>query len=549
MKELEFREFCEVANSIEEESSGNKITSIVANLLKKSDASAGICARFVQGKVFPKDSEKKLGMGPSLTYQAIAEASDKTSDEIEDMVAEKGDVGLVCENVSFSNSSKETLFEKNYSINEIFDKLDHLSDISGSGSQSEKVNVISSILSNSSSLEGKYLVRLILEEMRIGVGEGLVRDAISEAYSVDEDQVELALMAENDVEKIINIIIEEGEDGLKSVGIDVDKPIDPMLAKKGEVEEVIDDVSKNGFAFAEYKYDGARLQIHKDGDDVTLFTRNLENITESVPDVVESVKNNINLDKTIIDSEIVAYNEEEDEPLDFNEVLRRLRREENIEEYQDKVELKIKAFDIIMEGDNVLIDEKYTKRRNILESVCSEEIIGRKERVSSSKEVARLRSKAISSGNEGLIVKDPDSVYQPNNRGKNWMKIKPEAETLDCVVVGAEWGQGNRAGNFGSYILAVREENDLKTIGKVATGITEDMLDELTSRFKDLVINEKGQTVEFKPEIVFEVGYEEIQESPEYTSGYALRFPKFITLRETKDVEDSDSLSRVEDLI
>jgi DNA ligase-1 len=487
-------------------------------------------------------------MGPSLTYKALANST-KNSDkeDIDDLMANLGDIGLVCEELEFSSKNgQKTLVSKNFSVNDVYDKLEKLSNISGSGSQKKKVNIVESIIRSSSEVEVKYLVRLVLSEMRIGVGDGAVRDAVAKAYNVESDEVEIAMMAINDIEKVINVIQSGGEEALNDLGISTGNPIQPMKAKSGEIPTVIDDVGKKGVAYAEYKYDGARLQIHKDGDEVSLFTRNLEEITDSVPDVVEIIKNNVHSDNVIIDSEVVAY--DEDEPMDFNQVLRRLRREEDIDEYSDKIELKIRAFDIINYEGRTLINDPYTKRRDLLEEICDNSVIGEQEKVTSAEEVTKVKSKAIQDGNEGLIVKKPDSVYKPNNRGKNWMKIKPDAETLDCVVVGGEWGEGNRAGNIGSFEVALRDGDDLKSIGKVATGITEDKLDKLTERFKDLIEREDGKDIKFTPEVVMEVGYEEIQESPDYSSGYSLRFPRFITIRETKPVSDADTVKRVRDI-
>ncbi|MHC1623498.1 MAG: ATP-dependent DNA ligase, partial [Candidatus Methanospirareceae archaeon] len=388
------------------------------------------------------------------------------------------------------------------------------------------------------------------EELRIGVGEGIVRDAIAQAFDVPKGEVERAYMLTNDL-GLVAATAKKGVEELKKLGITPGRPVKMMLAQVAKsMESAIDEMKE---AAVEWKYDGARVQIHKVNDEVTLFSRRLENVTKSLPDVVKAIEDAVAYKQVILEGEAIAIGED-GRPRPFQDILKRFRRKYDIEKMVKEIPLHLTLFDTLYVNGKSLIHKPLSERRRVLEKSLkkkSSEIKVTPQTVTNDvKVVEEIYKEALSAGHEGVMLKNPKSAYTPGKRGKNWLKIKRIAETLDLVVIGGMWGEGRRANLIGSYLLACRDPvtGNLLGIGRVGTGMTDEQLAELTGLFKDLIISEKGKDIELKPEIVFEVGYEEIQKSPNYESGYALRFPRLVSIREDKSVEDTDSIERVQEL-
>jgi DNA ligase-1 len=317
-----------------------------------------------------------------------------------------------------------------------------------------------------------------------------------------------------------------------------------MLAQAGTVTDAVEAWAS---VAVETKYDGARVQVHYDGDEVSLFSRNMEDVTDPLPEVVGFVEENLAV-PAILDGEVVAVDDAGD-PLPFQEVLRRFRRKHDVAKAREEVEVRLWAFDCLhADGEDLLgtpLVDRHDRLSEILGSgVSALTVTDEPERI------ADIEADALGAGHEGIMLKDPDSTYSPGRRGKEWLKRKPDVETLDCVVTGAEWGEGRRAEFLGTFELSVRAgPDDLETIGKVATGITDEELAELTDLLEPEIRTEDGKDVDIEPSVVFEVGYEEIQTSPTYSSGYALRFPRYLGVREDKDPESADTLERVRRLV
>ena len=299
----------------------------------------------------------------------------------------------------------------------------------------------------------------------------------------------------------------------------------------------------------EWKFDGARVQIHKDGNKVTIYSRRLENVTSSLPDIVRSVRASVKADIAILDGECVALGTD-NRPLPFQEILKRFRRKYDVTVTAIEIPLSLNLFDLLYINGESLIDTELIDRRKKLGEICDNSIVARQTITDNVAQIEDIYKEALAAGHEGVMLKNPKSLYTPGKRGKNWLKLKPIMDTLDLVVVGGEWGEGRRTSFFGSYLMACRDPdtNRLLTIGRVATGITDEKLGELTDIFKDIVILENGIHVEFEPKIVFEVAFEEIQKSQNYDSAYALRFPRLINVRSDKSVEDADTIEKVEQL-
>ncbi len=364
------------------------------------------------------------------------------------------------------------------------------------------------------------------------------------------NSVELAFDILNDMGEVAKIALEQGLSGLKKVKLEVGRPLKPMLAHRAEnVEDAFNAVGRP--AAIEYKYDGFRLQIHKKGKEIILYTRRLENVTKQFPDVVEAVREGVLADTVILDSEAVGIDKKTGKFLPFQKISRRIHRKYDIEEMAREIPVVLYVFDVIyLNGENLMF-KPYKERLEILNKIIKpipgKIEIARRIITDKKEEAESFYKEAISKGLEGVMFKSLTEVYKPGQRVGTWMKLKPIMETLDLVIIGGEWGEGKRAKQFGSFLLACRDPYTGRylTIGKMGSGMTDQELAELTERLKPLIIKEEGKRVWFKPELVVEVAYEEIQKSPKYESGFALRFPRLFRVREDRGPDEIDTIDRV----
>ena len=542
---MEFATFAERVAEIEAESADIETVALVAELFWDAGDDLPMLARFVQGRVFPAHVSRTLDVGPQLCYAALARAAgpNVTIDDVEEELADRGEIGDVAASYDLGGQQGLDAFgsgREPLTVAEVDRTLRNLAAAEGSGSQDRKLDLLFGLFTRTSAEEARYLARLVLSEMRIGVGEGTVRDAVAEAFDVPIDAVERALQVTNDCGLVASVAREDGESGLSDQTLSVGRPVKPMLAQAGTVTDALDEW---GAAAVEWKFDGARVQVHHDGAETHVFSRNMEDVTDALPEVVSFVGDNLDV-PAIFDGEVVAVNEDGD-PRPFQAVLRRFRRKHDVEEAREAVELRVYAFDCLHADGEDLLDAPLTERHDRLEAVLDDGVST--QQVERDPEaIADIEANALDAGHEGIMLKNPDSRYTPGRRGQQWLKRKPDVETLDLVVTGAEWGEGRRAQHFGTFLLSVRDGDDYETVGKVATGITDEELADLTDRLESHVRQESGQEVDLEPAVVFEVGYEEIQRSPTYSSGYALRFPRFLGVRKDKDPMDADTLDRME---
>ncbi|MCZ7357868.1 MAG: ATP-dependent DNA ligase [Candidatus Methanoperedens sp.] len=542
-----FEEFAEVCSKIESISGSLEMTSIVADFLRKvDDNELEISSRFIMGRVFPVWSEEELGIGPSLLYSAISKISSLPVKRIEEFVRDTGDIGLAAAKAMESGKKNLGFFShEKLSILDVYMRFQTIARLQGKGSQDAKIKNLQYLLAASGPVEIPYIGRLAIEELRIGVGEGIVRNAIAEAFEVPADLVERGYMIVNDFGIVAYTAKNEGKIGLEKLGVLIGRPLRVMLAQIAPgMKEAVEEMGKLA---VEWKFDGARVQIHKDGSSVVIYSRKLENVTSSLPDIVKSVRSNVFAQRVILDGEAVALGKDK-RPMAFQEILKRFRRKYDISETALEIPLFLNLFDIMYLNGDSLIDKPLKERRLRLEETCDKSILADQKTTHDISVVETIYKEALAAGHEGVMLKNPDSFYSPGKRGKNWLKLKPVMETLDLVVVGGEWGEGRRTKLIGSYLLACRDPDTDKflSIGRVATGITDEQLEELTKLFMDLVISESGIHLDFEPKIVFEVAFEEIQKSPNYDSGYALRFPRLVNVRSDKSADDADSIERVE---
>ncbi len=543
-----FEEFAKVCNKIEAISSSLEMSSVVAGFLREvDDNELEIASRFIMGRVFPVWSGEELGIGPSLLYSAISKISSLPVKRIEEFVRDTGDIGLAAEKAIAEKKHLDFFSSEKLSITDVYSRFQTIAHLAGKRSQDAKIKNLQYLLGASRPGETAYIARLAVEEMRIGVGEGIVRDAIAEAFNVPEELVERGYMLTNDFGLVAYTAKKDGRSGLEKLGVVPGKPLKAMLAQVAAgIKEAVEEM---GSVAVEWKFDGARVQIHKDGSNITIYSRKLENVTSSLPDIVKAVRSGVLEKSAILDGEAVAIGKD-NRPMAFQEILRRFRRKYDISETALEIPLNLNLFDIMFLNGETLIDLPLRERRKRLEDVCAESIVAKQTVTDNAADIEAIYKEALAAGHEGVVLKNPDSLYTPGKRGKNWLKLKPVMETLDLVVIGGEWGEGRRTKLIGSYLLACRDPytDRFLPIGRVATGITDEKLEELTNLFKELVISESGVHLDFEPKIVFEVAFEEIQKSPNYDSGYALRFPRLVNVRGDKSAEDADSIEKVEEL-
>ncbi len=379
-----------------------------------------------------------------------------------------------------------------------------------------------------------------------------------EVYNFFLEKIEEANDISNDFGIVARTLKEQGFFGLDKIALGVGKPFKVMLYQKAK--SIKDAFERVGAPCAiEYKYDGIRMQIHKDKKKITLFTRRLENVTAQFPEVKEYVEKYVHCESCILEAEAIGFDQKTKKYLPFQNISQRVKRKHDIEELAQKMPVEINCFDIVLIDGRNLMKTPFQERRKILTKIiddkpykiqCSRIMISKDE-----KEIESFYHEALDNGQEGIMLKNLNSIYKPGSRVGFGLKLKPTMDPLDLVIIGAEWGQGKRSGWLTSFDVAcVNEYGELFEIGKVSTGLKEKSeegvsFDIMTQLLAPLIQKEEGKKVKVKPQIVIEVLYEEIQKSPSYSSGYALRFPRFVRLRDTdKPLEDCSTLEEIEEL-
>lgn len=582
-------------------------TAIIAGLLAETKTEeADKITLLLNGRIFSERSEEKIGIAARTMLKAIAVASGMPQDKIEQEWKKTGDLGLVAEKLILKKK-QATLFSHKLSVNKVFENIRKLAGISGEGTVEQKVKLLAELLTSATPIEAKYIVRTALEQMRVGIGEGTIRDAIAwscfprfvqlfdeDIDKIDEKKCKIAESVEdidkyknkenlifktaieareaynklivalehaynmtNDFSHVISVARTKGYKGLVSVDIELFRPVQVMLYQRAKnIEEAFEMVGKP--AAFEYKYDGFRIECHIIRDKIRLYTRNFEDVTRQFPDVVDAVKRHVKCESCIFDSEVVGYNKKTTQYIPFQQISQRIKRKYDIEEMVKKLPVEVNVFDILYYNGKSVIDKPFHERRALLSKIISPKervlVLSRITVTDKIEEANKFYNEALDKGNEGVMAKNLEGVYKPGSRVGFGVKVKPVMESLDLVIVGAEWGEGKRATWLTSFIVACRDEDgNLLEIGKVGTGIKElegegVTFHYLTDMLKKDIIEEKGKEIRLKPKIVIELHYEEIQKSPKYTSGYALRFPRFIRMREDRGVHDCSTLEQVEKL-
>jgi DNA ligase-1 len=406
-----------------------------------------------------------------------------------------------------------------------------IAEASGAGSRRTRDALLRALAARASAEERETLQRIMVGEMRTGVSDGLVLEAIARAFEAPLESTRRAALRLGDLSAVAALAVQGGVAALTAASVRPGVPLLPMLAQIAEdFDEVLE--AHGGTSALEYKYDGARIQLHRDGERVSIWTRRLSDVTKSLPDVVETARGRLVAAPFILDGEVLAL-DGAGRPLPFQELMRRFRRVHEVERLVREMPLTLYFFDCLMADGRSLIDEPYARRWEALKAVTGGLHLAERALVTSAEAAREFQARAIAAGHEGVVAKDLRSTYEPGGRGKRWFKLKV-AETVDCVIVAVDRGSGRRSKWLSNYHLAVRDGETFADVGKTFKGLTDQQFVEMTERLWALATGDDGYTVRVRPEVVVEVAYNEIQKSPTYRSGMALRFARITRIRDDK---------------
>ena len=563
--------FSVLSNSLEKMELTTKrleLTDILVELIKKTPTNRiSKVIYLIQGKIRPNFEGVELGIAEKLVIRAISKSSGTTIKKIEADYNDDGDLGKTGANI-LKQKTQTTFSAETITLDRVYNTLLKISNLEGKGSQDMKMKYISSLLNDATPIESKFVLKILLGTLRLGIAENTVMDALAIAFTGKKENreiVENAYNVSSDLGKVSEVLATEGLDGILKFNTSLFSPIRPMLADRVKSEQDAIKKIENEFA-AEYKLDGERAQIHKKNNEIILFSRSLENITKYYPDIVEKISNSINANEGIFEAEIVAINESTGNFLPFQELMHR-RRKHKLEQAILDYPITVNFFDLLYYNGNDFLEKPYSERRKNLESIIKENNFARlipMSIVKKEEDISEILENSINSGCEGLMLKVLNSPYRAGTRGNNWLKLKREyqnelGDSLDLVVVGAFFGRGRRTGKYGTLLLSTynSESDTFPTICKVGTGFTDENLDQLFQILSNKVILKKNPRVEssieadiwFEPELVLEIVASEITLSPIHKTGldmirkdtgFALRFPKFTgKIRTEKSVEDA----------
>jgi DNA ligase-1 len=577
------RKFAEACERIAATTKKLEKIAIVADYLKSRPLQeASVAAVFLSGRPFPMWEETTLQVGGRLLWQVIEELSGKSGAELTAAYRQHGDLGAVAAEVlprdravtGAANSDGLSL----PAVQAEFRK------IAAARGSIAKAIFVRELFSQLTALEAKYVVKIITGDLRIGLKESLVEEAIAKAYGGNLKEVQRANMLLGDIGETLQLTADsrQGASSLGQVKMKLFHPLGFMLASPAQSAD--EALSYFQDALVEDKYDGIRAQAHCSGGDVRIFSRTRDDITESFPELPEALSGFPQ--NVILDGEIVAWSYltgesgEAGRALPFSALQQRLGRKKVSEEMLRRVPVAYLVFDVLYAGGELLIDRALSERAKLLDQLLAaprtpvqarshaaqgrlalesgESAVGAAIatrvfrapvfRASSPQELDHLFEAAQGRGNEGLMIKDPASAYSPGRRGKSWLKLKRELATLDVVVTAVEYGHGKRIGVLSDYTFAVRDGDRLLNIGKAYSGLTDIEIAEMTQRFLKHTIEDQGLRLVVEPKIVLEVAFNNMMRSDRHNSGYALRFPRIVRLRPDKLPEEADTIERVKEI-
>ena len=531
-----FRAFSDALERVRGTSSKNEKIELLGEYFRTlSGPSLGSVARFLVGKEVPQG---EIGVGWRLVLDALGEAVRVSREDLSEGYLRHGDLGSVAEEIFARGQRASSLTHEALTISRIAKAFDDMAASRGSGSALSKKRMLVGLLLDAEPVEAKYLIRIITNELRVGATGGVVEGSLARAFGADPEAVRNALLVTGDVGEVADLL---SSGKMEDARPRLFRPVAFMLAEpKADAREIADHFGKE--VCAEMKYDGVRLQAHV-GAEVRLFSRRMEDVTSTMPEIRDSLTGLGH--EAILDGEALGFDGEK--PIPFVRMQTRLHRKNITPEEREKTPIFYFVFDLLYLDGRSLLNESLERRREGLQGL---DLSGRvriapQRRATSAEDLQSLFTESRRDGYEGLVVKDPLSPYTPGRRGGLWVKLKEELDTLDTVVVGAEWGNGKRAGLLSDYTFAVWDGGELRVIGKAYSGLTDEEIGFMTGRMKELAVRWEGQRCIVKPEVVLEVTFDSIQMSDRHDSGFALRFPRIKDIRLDKSPDQADTLERV----
>lgn len=566
---MEYRELVNFFGIIESESSRLLMTSHLVDLFKKTPEDViDKVVYLTEGKLYPSFIGIELGMAEKMALRALSMSSGISQTQVENEYKKKGDIGILTENL-LRTRTQTTLFKRDLSVEDVYNDLDKIARMSGSGSTDTKIKILSGLLADASAKEAKYIMRIVTGKMRLGVANNTIVVALSQAFAHGKkDDIEAMYNVTSDLGEVARELKKNGVTGIRKCAC-VGRPIRMMLAQRmSSAKEIVDKMGKSA---CEYKYDGMRLQIHKNGDDISLFTRNLECITNQYPDVVKYSRENIKVHDAIIEGECVGV-DPAGYMLPFQELMHR-RRKHEIEDKVKEFPVHMYLFDTLMIEGKDMMTKSLAERRSVLKNSIIETDNFRLSHAMVSDNVLELEKffeSSIESGCEGLMFKDMSSTYRAGGREWSWVKLKRSyqskmVEPIDVVIIGAFLGKGRRSGTYGTLLVAVydHEKDVFSSVSKVGSGFTDEELNNLPKMLDNYKLERKHARVEsimnadvwFEPKLVMEIIGDELTLSPIHlcalgtireNAGIAIRFPRFLhKWRHDKGPEDATTTSEI----
>ncbi len=582
---MDYSKICSVYAALEGTSKGLEKTDILAKFLRRIRDEPELIY-LLQGRVFADYDNRELGISHQLIIKAIGRVAGIGEDVVVEKFKELGDLGKVVEAVLGSKKKQKVLFKEKLSVEKVMENLRKVPTFEGKGTVDLKIGLIVELLHSATPEEARYIVRTVLGDLKIGVGSGILRDAIVvycfEPKNLEDKKICVKAVQEayDKATDFAEVFAKARDDLLEKIKLEPGKPVKVMLFPKAkDVEDAFRIVGRP--AAFEYKYDGFRVMVNKtDGrgqraeDRVKIFTRRLEEVTKQFPEIVEYVNSYVKGESFILDCEVVGFDAGTGKYTNFQAISQRIKRKHRIGEMMAKLPVELTIFDVIYYDGISLIETAFSERRALIEKIVSEDekriVLAKQIVTGDDKVVEKFYEEALSENQEGLMGKSLSAPYKPGARIGYAVKLKPEDNDFDLVIIGAEWGTGKRAGWLTSFDVACQNSSQvagrdslvdgedlsskgkLLQVGKVSTGLKEKpeeglSFKEMTDMLEKLVVEVKGRKIKVRPEIVVTVQYQNVQRSPTYSSGYALRFPRILGLREDRGVSDIATLDEVEE--
>ena len=547
MDNTPFARLAHLGEQLERTSKRLELTALLADFLRGlAPEEIPPAVRLVIGQVFPEWDGRAL----NVSWKAVMAVLDGLTDAppgVRDKIFAQAVDGGEAVRLLLEQARRQPPRPPPLTILEVFRTFEEIAGTAGEGSRTRKELLLRELLARATPVEAKYLAKVIYQEMRHGVNEGIMLDGIAKAAGVKARLVRRAHQFWGDLGEVALVALTEGDAGLEKATVRLFRPIKPMLAQTAEsLAEAFENYA--GRVALEYKLDGARVQIHRRGDEVRIYSRHLADVTASLPDVVAEVRDKLAATEAILEGEAVAI-DAQGRPLPFQHLMRRFRRKHAVAATVEEVPIQLHLFDALYVDEKTLVDAPCRERWTALEKAAGELNLVQRLIPRTIAEGEAFAEAAYRHGHEGVMAKDLDSAYTPGVRGKSWLKLK-HTISLDLVIVAADWGYGRRHGWLSNYHLAARdaESGEYLLVGKTFKGLTDAEFEEMTGRLLALERSRKGGTVFVQPQVVVEVLFNEIQESNQYKSGLALRFARISRVREDKTPAEADTIQTLRQL-